>query len=314
MRLGGKLAVAAVALLAAGAAVFWFLTEPRRLDAQRLAQLGAGDAARGERIFHAGGCASCHARPQAGDAGAVELAGGLELNTPFGVFVAPNISPDPNDGIGAWSVEDFANAMMMGVAPDGSHLYPAFPYTSYARMQPADVADLFAFIGTLPAAAGKAPPHRLGFPFGIRRGLGLWKLLYLSDQPVIALAPEASDRVKLGRYLVEGPGHCGECHTPRDVAGGVLKDQWLAGAAAPEGQGIVPNITGGERGIDAWSENDIAYFLESGFTPDFDSVGGTMVEVQKNMAKLRPEDREAIAAYLKAVPPRPAGYPARPPG
>ena len=111
-----------------------------------------------------------------------------------------------------------------------------------------------------------------------------------------------------GRYLVEGPGHCGECHTPRDFAGGVKKDQWLAGAKAAEGEGNVPNITGGERGIDGWSEKDIAYFLESGFTPDFDSVGGTMTEVQRNMARLTPQDREAIAAYLKAVPARARGY------
>ena len=107
--------------------------------------------------------------------------------------------------------------MLRGVSPSGQHYYPAFPYTSYARMQPADVADLFAYMKTLPAVAGKAPPHRLGFPFNIRRGLGLWKLLYLSDQPVITLADDAPEQVRLGRYLVEGPGHCGECHTPRDL-------------------------------------------------------------------------------------------------
>ena len=306
-----KLIGSALVLGCIGAASFWLLTEPKRLDAATLAELGAGDATRGERIFWAGGCTSCHSRPKSEGDARLELAGGLELKTPFGTFVAPNISPDPQDGIGIWSLEDFANAMMRGVAPDGSHLYPSFPYTSYARMKPADVADLYAFMKTLPAAAGKAPGHSLSFPFDIRRGLGLWKLLHLSDAPVIALAADAPEKVVLGRYLVEGPGHCGECHTPRDFTGGADKTRWLSGAAAAEGDGIVPNITSGEGGIGDWSEGDIASYLETGFTPEFDSVGGAMVEVQRNMARLQPADREAIAAYLKSIPPHPNGYPAR---
>lgn len=294
-----------------GAAVFWLLTEPKRLDEATLAELGPGDATRGERIFWAGGCTSCHARPGAEGDAKIELAGGMKLTTPFGTFVPPNISPDPTDGIGNWSAADFANAMMRGVAPDGSHFYPAFPYTSYARMKPADVADLHAFMKTLPAVAGRAPGHELAFPFNIRRGLGLWKLLFLSDEPVIALPADAPAQVALGRYLVEGPGHCGECHTPRDLIGGTDKSRWLSGAVAAEGDGIVPNITSGEGGIDGWSESDIANYLETGFTPEFDSVGGSMVEVQRNMARLRPEDRAAIAAYLKAIPAHPNGYPPR---
>lgn len=294
-----------------GAAAFWWLTQADRLDASVLAELGAGDAVRGERIFWAGGCASCHARPKAEGDARLELAGGLTLNTPFGVFIPPNISPDPRDGIGGWSLEDFANAMMRGVAPDGSQLYPSFPYTSYARMRPADIADLYAFMKTLPAVSGKTAEHQLQFPFSLRRGVGLWKLVYLSDAPVIALDADAPESLELGRYLVEGPGHCGECHTPRDLAGGVEKTRWLSGAAAAEGDGVVPNITSGEGGIGDWSAADIASYLETGFTPEFDTVGGAMVEVQRNMARLRPEDRAAIAAYLKAVPPHPNGYPAR---
>lgn len=294
-----------------GAGAFWFLTEPKRLDAETIAALGAGDATRGERIFWAGGCTSCHARPKSEGDARLELAGGLQLNTPFGTFVPPNISPDPEDGIGNWSVEDFANAVMRGVTPDGSHLYPSFPYTSYARMNAADVADLYAFMKTLPAVSGTAPGHSLSFPFNIRRGLGLWKLFYLSDRPVIALAADTPENVRLGRYMVEGPGHCGECHTPRDFAGGMDKTRWLSGAVAAEGKGVVPNITSGEGGIGDWSESDIASYLETGFTPEFDSVGGAMVEVQRNLARLEAADREAIAAYLKAVPPHPNGYPPR---
>ncbi|QDZ01082.1 c-type cytochrome [Nitratireductor mangrovi] len=306
----GRLALALVVFGAAGGLLFWFLTGPNRLPQQTIAALPAGDAVRGERIFWAGGCTSCHARPKAEGDAVLELAGGLRLETPFGTFVAPNISPHVRDGIGGWSVGDFANAMMRGVSPEGRHYYPAFPFTSYARMEPGDVADLFAFLKTLPEVEGRAPGHELGFPFNIRRGLGLWKMLYLDPAPVVALADDAPEEVARGRYLVEGPGHCGECHSPRDAIGGLRKDEWLAGAVAAEGDGIVPNITSGEGGI-GWSAGEIAYYLESGFTPDFDTAGGAMVAVQKNMAKLPAEDREAIAAYLKAVPARPNGYPAR---
>jgi len=305
---GASLAGVVVALAAVGFGAFWALTMPARVDAAAIESLGEGDPTRGERIFWVAGCSSCHARPGAQGDAQLELAGGAELKTAFGTFVAPNVSQDPNDGIGRWTAVDLANAMLHGVSPKGQHLYPAFPYTSYARMDPADIVDLHAYLKTLPAVAGRAPDHKLGFPFSMRRGLGLWKLLYLSPDPVIAF-PEGTDaKVLAGRYLVEGPGHCGECHTPRDFAGGVDRSKWLAGAVAAEGEGKVPNITGGEGGIGDWSESDIAYFLESGFTPDFDSVGGTMTEVQRNMARLRPEDREAIAAYLKTIPPHPNGY------
>lgn len=311
MPLLGRLVGAAFVLGGVGAIAGWFLSAPVRLDAATVAELGPGDAARGKRIFYAGGCTSCHAKPGSRGQARLELTGGLELKTPFGTFVPPNISQDAKDGIGAWSVEDLANAMLKGVSPSGEHFYPAFPYASYARMKPGDVADLYAFLKTLPAVTGKAPDNSLGFPFNIRRGIGLWKLLYLSDQPVVSLPDGAPDAVRAGRYLVEGPGHCGECHTPRDFAGGTKKSQWLAGAVAAEGSGIVPNVTSGKGGIGDWSQADIANYLETGFTPDFDSVGGAMVDVQRNIAELAPDDRAAIAAYLKAVPPHPNGYPAR---
>ncbi|TPN41072.1 c-type cytochrome [Mesorhizobium sp. B2-3-3] len=306
-----KFVGALIILGGVGAVAGWVLSAPVTLDTRALAELGPGDAARGKRIFYAGGCTSCHAKPGSQGDARLQLVGGLELKTPFGVFVPPNISQDPKDGIGAWSFEDFANAMLKGVSPSGEHFYPAFPYASYARMKPSDIADLYAFLKTLPAVAGKAPGNSLAFPFNIRRGIGLWKRLYLSDQPVVALPDGAPDPVVAGRYLVEGPGHCGECHTPRDFAGGTRKSEWLAGAVAAEGSGVVPNITSGEGGIDKWSEADIANYLETGFTPSFDSVGGAMVDVQRNTAELTAGDRAAIAAYLKAIPPHPNGYPAR---
>lgn len=301
-----KLVAAVVVLGIAAAAAGWFLSAPDRLPESVIASLPAGDADRGELIFWAGGCASCHAPAGAKGEEKLGLSGGQRLETPFGIFVAPNISSDPQDGIGAWTLADFANAMLKGTSPGGENLYPAFPYTSYARMKVQDVSDLFAFMQSLPPVSGKAAGHELGFPFNIRRGVGLWKRLYLSSAPVI---PEDQlhgntdlNILNRGRYLVEGPGHCGECHTPRNMIGAVEKNLWLAGAPAAVGDGKVPDITSGKNGIPDWSASDIANYLETGFTPDYDSVGGEMVSVQENMAKLPASDREAIAAYLKAVP------------
>ena len=296
-----------VLLAILGGIAFWFVTAPQTVDASVIAGLPEGDAERGERIFWAGGCTSCHAAPKAEGEDRLRLGGGVELATEFGTFVAPNISQDATDGIGNWSAGDLVNAMMKGVSPDGRHYFPAFPYTSYARMKPADIADLHAFLKTLPAVPGAAPGHRLSFPFNIRRGVGAWKLLYMRDEPVVAV-DETNEQLVLGRYLVEGPGHCGECHTPRLFSGGPKLDRWLSGARAAEGGGVVPNITPAEQGLGGWSAGDIANYLETGFTPDFDSVGGAMVEVQKNMALLPAADREAIAAYLKAIPGHPNGY------
>jgi mono/diheme cytochrome c family protein len=301
MRVLRRLIIALAILGVIGAVAAWFLSAPRPLAAADLAAVPAGDAARGERVFNAGGCSSCHAKPGSPDEARLELAGGLELNTPFGVFVAPNISSHPQDGIGGWSFADLANAMKRGVSPGGSHYFPAFPYTSYARMNLADIADLHAYMQTLPAVAGAAPDHRVGFPFNIRRAMGLWKLLFLGESPVVVVGDSSSDAAR-GRYLVEGPGHCGECHTPRNPIGGADKSRWLGGAPAAEGSGNVPNISPAGD-FASWAEADIVNLLETGFTPEFDSVGGQMALVVKNMSRLPAEDRAAIAAYLKAIPP-----------
>ena len=293
-----------VAVLFFGALAAWWITEPRPLDPEDLPNHLA-DASAGELVFWAGGCASCHASPvdgnRAKDDDKLLLGGGLELDTPYGVFRVPNISSHDDDGIGRWSMLEFVNAMQLGISPDKRHYYPSFPYTSYAKMAVEDVMNLRAYLNTLPAVSGKPAEHSLGFPWTLRRGVGTWKFRYLSNDPVVLF--EASDEaVKRGQELVEGMGHCGECHTPRDVFGGVKKNRWLAGAPNPEGSGSIPNITpAGENTVD-WSSSDIAYYLESGFTPEYDTVGGSMVAVQENMAMLPKADREAIAAYLKAIP------------
>ena len=296
-----KLLTAAIFLGFIGFGIFWWLTAPNTLSAATLAGLPDGDAKTGEQVFWAGGCASCHSAPKAtGDAKLV-LAGGHEFPTPFGTFRAPNLSPDPEQGIGSWSKADFANAMKRGISPKGEHYYPAFPFTTYARMTDKDVADLWAFMQTLPKSSNVVATHDVGFPFNIRRGLGMWKLLYLNDRPVL---PVNDDPVLArGQYLVEALAHCGECHTPRNPIGGMDTSRWLAGAVSPDGKERIPNITPHKDGIGSWSEKDIAYSLETGFTPDFDSFGSNMADVVENMTKLPKSDLEAITTYLKKVEP-----------
>ena len=168
-----------IVLVLVGAAAGWFLSAPHPLPATAMDEL-TGDAARGETVFWAGGCAACHAAPGADGDARLVLAGGYRIASPFGTFVAPNISPGPQ-GLAGWSALDLANALKRGVSPEGAHLYPSLPYTTYARMTLQDVADLKAFLDTLPVSDTPSLPHELGFPFTVRRGLGLWKLLFLDD-------------------------------------------------------------------------------------------------------------------------------------
>ncbi len=292
------------ALLVVGLAGAWWLTEPRPIDETALPD-HPPSADAGERIFWAGGCASCHASPVDGKRAKNEqkllLGGGLELETPYGVFRVPNISSHNEDGIGDWSMIEFVNAMQRGISPAGRHYYPSFPYTSYAKMAVTDVMDLKAYLDTLPSVPGRITGHALAFPWNVRRGIGAWKRRYLSTEPVIELE-SADEGLERGRELVEGAGHCGECHTGRDRFGAMIASRWLGGAANPEGKGRIPNITPAGKNTAEWSIGDIAYYLESGFTPEYDTVGGSMVAVQENMAMLTDGDRKAIAAYLKAIP------------
>ncbi|MEL7184836.1 MAG: cytochrome c [Pseudomonadota bacterium] len=292
----------ALTLLAAAVLVAAWVTSPQTLSNDDLPD-HAPDAVAGELVFWAGGCASCHATPVDGRRAKGDnkllLGGGLELDTPFGLFRAPNISPSVTTGIGSWSMLEFVNAMQRGVAPDGRHYYPSFPYTSYARMSVADVMDLRAYLDTLPIVEQVVPDHSIAFPYSVRRGIGAWKRLNLDASAVIESSDELVER---GRYLAEGAGHCGECHTPRGRFGGLLTDRWLSGAPNLDGDGYIPNITPAGKNTADWSQRNIARYLESGFTPDFDTVGGSMVAVQENLSKLPLSDLEAIAAYLKSVP------------
>lgn len=295
-----------IAVLAlAGGAMFWLLTRPGQLPATIL-NARTANLENGATMFNIGGCASCHSTPTSDPKpeDRLKLGGGHALKTPFGTFKAPNISSDAKTGMGAWTEIEFVNAMQRGVGRNGEHLYPAFPYTSYQRMRLDDVRDLFSYLKTLQAVAKPNEPHQLGFPFNIRRGLGLWKLLHL-DGRVFEASPARSAQMNRGAYLVEGPGHCAECHSPRDFTGGIDTARRFAGGPDPEGKGFVPNITPHADGLAKWTDKDLAYLLETGQTPDGDAVGGTMAEVAANTGHLSAQDRNAMAAYLKALPARP---------
>jgi mono/diheme cytochrome c family protein len=293
-----KLAILVVLLAAIGFAVFWFVTIPATVAASALGP-HTPNLENGKTMFYAGGCASCHATPNQEDK--TRLGGGLGLKSPFGTFYAPNISSDPKDGIGTWSEANFVTAMWKGTSPDGSHYYPVFPYASYQRMRMEDVRDLFAYLKTLPAVQGRVRDHDLPIHFKIRRTLGGWKFLFLDGQP---FKPDSTQSAQWNRgaYLVNAPGHCAECHSPRNLLGGIVARQRFAGGPDPEGgDGWVPNIT--QKGIGDYSERDIERILESGDMPNGDSVGGAMTAVVRNTSQLTAADRAAIATYVKSLPP-----------
>ena len=224
-----KLVVAGAVVVILGLAAFWILTIPAAVPASALGPR-TPDLANGKAMFYAGGCASCHAVPKQEDK--TRLGGGLALRSPFGTFYVPNISSDRTDGIGAWSEAQFITAMVKGTSPAGEHLFPAFPYTSYQRMTFDDLRDLFAYLETLPAVTGKVRDHDVPFPFNIRRAVGLWKLLFLDGKPFVP-DPSQSAQWNRGAYLVNAPGHCAECHSPRNILGAIKSGMRFTGGPAP---------------------------------------------------------------------------------
>ncbi len=293
-----KLAILAVILVVIGAAVFWFVTIPVTVPASALGAYTANPD-NGKTMFYAGGCASCHMSPNQDDK--TKLGGGRPLKSPFGTFYAPNISPDAKDGIGGWNEANFVTAMWKGTSPDGKHYYPAFPYTSYQRMQLNDVRDLFAYLKTLPAVAGKVRDHDLPMHIKFRRLLGGWKWLYL-DGERFTPDPNRPSNWNRGAYLVNGPSHCAECHSPRNMFGAIIEDKRFAGGPDPEGgDGSVPNIT--QAGIKDYSEKDIEKILTTGDLPSGDSVGGSMGKIVGNISQIPESDRAAMATYIKTLPP-----------
>ena len=266
-----------------------------------IARAEAGNAARGEFVFAAGNCTSCHTDLK--NKGPL-LAGGRPLQTPFGVFFGPNITRDPVHGIGRWSDDDFIRAMRKGLSPRGAHYFPVFPYPAFTGLTDRDLRDLKAYIFTLPPVPQPNKPHAVPFPFNLRLGAAAWKLLYFREGPMVP-DPERDAAWNRGRYLVEAAGHCAECHTQRDRLGGLKRAMWMAGSTDGAAGKPASNITPDKAtGIGSWKESDLVYFLEVGTLPDGDVASDLMAEVIRyGTGRLSAEDRKAIAAYLRTLKP-----------
>lgn len=262
----------------------------------------ADDAAvtRGEYLFNAADCVSCHTDTK--HKGAF-LAGGPPLATPFGVFYAPNITPDMQYGIGKWDEGKFRRALRSGIGYHGEYLYPVFPYTSFTRMSDGDIADLYAYLRSVKPVAHASKPSEVRFPFSIRRSLWFWRALFFREGP-LPPAPNRSAEWQRGRYLAEAAAHCQECHTPRNLFGALEESRAYAGNPDGSDEQDAPNITPDPSSkIASWSVDDIAQLLTDGQTPDFDYVGSGMGDVVKGTGALSKADRRAIAVYIKSLPP-----------
>jgi len=282
--------LAAVAVIGVGAAVYMLrpVTGPER-DLTLV-----GDATRGAYLVRLGGCIACHTDSKTGVA---TMAGGPALATQFGTFYAPNITSDPQAGIGNWTLAQFSKAMSDGEGPQG-HLYPAFPYENYTLMSDQEIADLYAALKAVPADATSSKPHELAFPFNIRLSLAGWKNLFFKPERYSADANH-SEQWNRGRYLVYGPGHCVACHSPRNLLGGIEGGKELSGNSAGGPGGRAPSLLAADLATEGYDATALAQTLADGFTPGFDVLGGSMGEViTEGTSQWTAEDRAAVAAYL----------------
>ena len=249
---------------------------------------------RGVYLYNAAGCGGCHGSPPSG---------GLGLDTPFGTFRVPNITPDMQHGIGGWSQAQFQTALRDGIGAKGEYLFPVFPFTSFTHLTDRDIGDLYAYLTSVPAVPEPNQPHQAKAIFGWRPLLFFWRTLFFSPGPLKNDKTRADDWNR-GNYLVHAVAHCEECHTPRNILGAVKSSGSFSGnIGGPDGQNA-PNITSdGATGIGGWSVGDVQTLLKSGMTPDSDQVGSGMKAVVRGTSKLTDEDRRAIAVYLKSVPP-----------
>lgn len=278
---------------ALGAAFFGMLHIP--------ATIADETVARGKYLTAAGGCYGCHTTPGVGNQ---PFAGGRPLKTPFGIFYSPNITPDDDTGIGGWTDTQFLGALKTGISPTGHPYFPVFPYTSYTKITDEDALSIKAYLDSLPKVVQEDKPHEVSSPFSWRWLQWGWRLLFFKEGPYVA--PDgASDGVARGGYLVDALTHCGECHTPRNMFGGVDAALYMAGAPSGGEGEFVPNITPDtETGIGDWSKGDIVSFMKTGLKPDYDDVQGSMEEViNHSLSKLTEDDLAAIADYLKSIKP-----------
>lgn len=307
MKAWGRRGAWGLALLVAVMSGVWVFFSPG--DASEPAHTqGGADAvqltdpaliARGEYLATVGDCAACHTARNG-----KPYAGGRSLPTPFGDVPASNITPDAETGIGQWRFDDFWGALHEGKAPDGKLLYPVFPYTSYTRVSRDDALAIFAYLKSLPAVkqADRAP--RLRFPYNLRRGLLAWRTLYFRQgeyQP----DPGKSDEWNRGAYLVEGLGHCAECHTTRNSLGGLDGKRYLGGGRIPARNWYAPDLSTQEGGgLEGWSKADIVKLLKTGQSPRGAVVGPMADVVRKSTQHMSVADLQAVAVYLQSLPPR----------
>lgn len=268
-------------------------------DGALAAQAQAGSPAeRGAYLVKAADCVACHTAP-----GGKPFAGGLYMPTPFGEISVPNITPDPETGIGAWSEDEFYRAMHEGIGRGGEYLYPVFPFPWYTRMTRQDVAAIRAYLRTLPPVKAPRPPLKLSFPASQRESLLAWRTLFFKAGEFQPTASQSA-QVNRGAYLVEGPGHCGECHNQRNEAG---TSRWSGSLEGGEIDGwYAPNLTpDGREGIGSWSTDELRHFLQTGASPHAGIALGPMQQViQESLSQLQAADLQAIAAYLKSIPPK----------
>ena len=300
MRILVRLTLLVAAAVIAAAAIALWIAAPEEGGAVAL-PARTPDAGNGERLYIAGGCLSCHAPPESSDIDPSLPAGGKALATPIGTFHPPNITPDPGTGIGDWSEQNFVRAMRDGVSPEGRHYFPAFPYTSYRHMTLADLIDLKAYLFSLEAVRSPAKPHDIPVEPLARAFVGPWKWMGMSERPVPE-NPNRSEAWNRGAYLVQGPGHCGECHTPRNIFMAMRTDAFLSGGPHPEGKGKVPSLRGliaRERFEDV---GDLTFALQFGETMGYEDMSsGGMGDIQANLGKLPEDDVRAIATFLVSL-------------
>ena len=284
---------------ASAAAIAYVAVLPSLGQSRRQVDLASlsGDAERGAYVLRMGGCVVCHTDTPRGGA---FLAGGSPLKTPFGTFFGPNITSDEVHGIGGMSLDEFFHAMTAGITPEGAHYFPSFPFTSYAMLSPQDIVDLKAYLDSVEPSATPNQPHDLGWPFSDRSLLGVWKEIQHVNEG-FSPDPTQSDEWNRGAYLVNGPGHCGECHTARNALGGTSGDA-LAGAGKSAVTPGAPPIAGQRSTIRDWTVDDLVFYFEVGLTPEGDASGGKMnVVIEEGTSHLTAADLTAMAVYLKSL-------------
>ena len=255
-----------------------------------------GDVDRGAYVARLSGCIACHTGTKGGKG---VLAGGAEIETEFGSFFAPNITPHATDGIGSWTLADFSRALTAGESPDGEHYFPVFPYTFYRKLTDQDVVDLWAAVRSVPPVEGGPPPHDLKFPFGWREAVGAWKRLFL-ERGLIEPVADRTDAWNRGRYLAEAAAHCGACHTPRTWLGGRDLGRKYQGGNGPGGEKIPP-ITPTALSQAKWDADGLRYALRTGLTQSGDVFGESMAEVVRDGTRFWSDaDIDAIVTYLMA--------------